>query len=88
MYKGGHKMTQEEIKQSFTTLLQKPEFADKNTELASVIIDWMIVGAMYIQPIIIKKACNAFCMITCGHVRENCDCMNRMNIQKAMEEAK
>ena len=53
---GGHEMTQDEIKQSFAALLQKPEFADKNSELASVIIDWMIVGAMHIQPIIIREA--------------------------------
>ncbi len=48
-------MTQDEIRQNIEVLLQSPEFANQSSELVSAILDWMIVGAMYIQPILEKE---------------------------------
>lgn len=50
------------------------------------IIDACVEMAKEQKAIDIKKACNAYCIESCGHPRANCDCMSRMNIEKAMEE--
>lgn len=50
------------------------------------IVEACIEMAIKQRAIDIDRAFTIYCIETCGHKRENCDCMSRMNIQKAMEE--